>query len=174
MCSYPFPIAVSAMKIGILSDTHDNLKAVQKACDLFVAEGITTLMHCGDVCGPAIVEALDGFTVYFAQGNRERITALRKVVNARQDGRLALLHTLTLGNRSIALLHGDDGDTLYRLIALGRYNYVIHGHTHRHRDEWRGRTRVINPGALGEMRWEPPSVCTLDLDTDEVRFHIIL
>ncbi len=161
------------MKIGILSDTHDNLEAVRKACDLFAAEGIPLLLHCGDVCGPAVVEALDGFTVYFAQGNRERIVPLRKAVDDRQEGRLALLHTLTLDNRSIALLHGDSGDTLRRLIASGIYDYVIYGHTHRHRDQRRGRTRVINPGALGGMRWEPPSVCTLDLETDEVRFYII-
>lgn len=160
------------MKIGILSDTHDNLRAVQKACDLFAAEGITTLLHCGDVCGPAVVEALDGFTVYFAQGNRERIPALRRAIDARQAGRLALLHNLVLGDRPIALLHGDDGDSLRRLIASGMYDYVIHGHTHRHQDQRKGRTRVVNPGAL-DMRWEPPSVCTLDLEADEVRFYII-
>ncbi len=161
------------MKIGILSDTHDNLNAVRKARDLFAAEGITTLLHCGDVCGGAVVEALNGFTVYFAQGNRERIPALREAVAALQSGRLALLHTLVLNGRSIALLHGDNTDTLRRLIASGTYNYVIHGHTHRHRDKRYGPTRVINPGALGNIRVEPPSICTLDLDTDEVKFYII-
>ncbi|MGB9776011.1 MAG: metallophosphoesterase family protein [Anaerolineae bacterium] len=161
------------MKIGILSDTHDNLNAVREACDLFAAEGITTLLHCGDVCGPAVVEALNGFTVYFAQGNQERILALREAVVALQGGRLAPMHILTLSGRSIALLHGDDGHTLRHLMTSGMYAYVIHGHTHRHRDEWYGPTRVINPGALGGIRWEPPSVCTLDLDTDEVNFYII-
>ncbi len=161
------------MKIGILSDTHDNLRAVQKVCDLFAAERITTLLHCGDVCGPAVVEALDGFTVYFAQGNQERITALRKAIDARQEGRLAPLHTLLLDGRSVALLHGDDSNTLHRLISSGMYDYVIHGHTHRRRDQRQGRTRLINPGALGGVQWESPSACTLDLDTDEVRFYII-
>ncbi len=161
------------MKIGVLSDTHDNLNAVRKASDLFAAEGITTLLHCGDVCGPAVVEALDGFTVYFAQGNQERLLALREAVAALQGGRLASLHSLVLNGRSIALLHGDDGHTLRRLIVSGTYAYVIHGHIHRRRDERYGPTRVINPGALGGIRLEPPSVCTLDLDTDEVKFYII-
>jgi putative phosphoesterase len=170
---HPFPIAVGVVKIGILSDTHDNLSAVRKACDLFAAEGISLLLHCGDVCGPAVVQALEGFTVYFAQGNRERIPALREAVDALQGGRLALLHTLTLDGRSIALIHGDDGHALRALITSGTYTYVFHGHTHRHRDERRGPTRIINPGALGGIRWEPPSVCILDLDTDEVNFYII-
>lgn len=160
------------MKIGILSDTHDHLNAVRKA-RYFAAEGIALLLHCGDVCGPAVVEALDGFIVYFAQGNQERILVLREAVDALQGGRLALLHTLVLEGRSIALLHGDDSSTLRRLIQSGHYHYVIHGHTHRHRDERRGPTRIINPGALGGVRWESPSVCTLDLSTDEVQFHTL-
>jgi len=161
------------MKIGILSDTHDDLDAVRKACDLFAAEGISLLLHCGDVCGPAVVEALEGFTVYFALGNMDRIPALGLAVDALQGGRLALLHTLTLDGRSIALIHGDDGRALRSLITSGTYTYVFHGHTHRHRDERRGSTRVINPGALGGIRWEPPYICILDLDTDEVNFYII-
>ncbi|MGQ9467773.1 MAG: metallophosphoesterase family protein [Anaerolineae bacterium] len=160
------------MKIGILSDTHDNLDAVRRACDLFVAEGISLLFHCGDVCGPAVVRALEGFTVYFAQGNGDRMPALKEAVDALQGGRLALLHTLTLDGRSIALIHGDR-PVLRSLIASGTYTYVVHGHTHRHRDERYGPTRVINPGALGGIRWEPFSVCTLDLDTDEVNFYVI-
>ncbi len=161
------------MKIGILSDTHDDLDAVRKACDLFAAAGISLLLHCGDVCGPAVVEALGEFTVYFALGNMDRMPALGLAVDALQGGRLAPLHTLTIDGRSIALIHGDDGRALRALITSGTYTYVFHGHTHRHRDERHGRTRVINPGALGGIRWEPPSVCTLDLDTDEVNFYII-
>ncbi len=161
------------MKIGILSDTHDNLEAVRKACDLFAVEGITTLLHCGDVCGPAVVEALGEFTVYFARGNMDRMPALALAVDALQGGRIALLHTLTLDGRSIALLHGHDSDLLHRLVASGGYDYVIHGHTHRRRNERQERTRVLNPGALGGVQWEPRSICTLDLATGEVKFHII-
>ncbi len=161
------------MKLGILSDTHDNLDGVRKACDLFAAEGVSLLFHCGDVCGPSVVEALSGFTVYFAVGNMDRMPALGLAVDALQGGRLARLHQLTLSGRTVALLHGDDGDLLRRLVASDGYDYVIHGHTHRRRDERRGRTRTINPGALGGVRWEPRSVCILNLETDEVHFHII-
>lgn len=158
------------MKVGILSDTHDNLGAVRKACDLFAAEGITLLLHCGDVCGPAVVEALEGFTVYFALGNMDRMPALGLAVDNLQGGRLARLHTLTLAGRPIALLHGDDGALLQRLIASGDYAYVVHGHTHRRAHSRRGAVQVINPGALGGVRREPRSVCILNLETDEVHF----
>lgn len=162
------------MKVGILSDTHDNLDAVRKACDLFAAEGITLLLHCGDVCGPAVVEALEGFTVYFALGNMDRMPALGLAVDSLQEGRLARLHSLTLAGRTIALLHGDDSGLLRQLIASGDYNYVVHGHTHRRTHDRRGTVQVVNPGALGGVRLEPRSICILNLETDEVRFHTIL
>ena len=44
------------------------------------------------------------------------------------------------------------------------------GHTHRRRDQTIGRTRVINPGALGGVRWQRRSFCILDLATGEARF----
>ncbi len=161
------------MKVGILSDTHDHLENVRKAYDLFTAEGVTVLLHCGDVCGPAVVEALAEFTVYFALGNMDRMPALGLAVDNLQGGRLARLHQFTLDGRSIALLHGDDGALLRHLIDSGTYEYVIHGHTHRRAHSHKGRVQVINPGALGGVRLEPRSICVLNLETDEVRFHTI-
>ena len=61
-------------------------------------------------------------------------------------------------------------EKLDKLIRSRRYKYVFHGHTHRQRDEKIGKTRVINPGALGGARYEPRTVCIVDLDKDDVRF----
>lgn len=159
------------MKIGILSDTHDNLENVRRACDLFAREGVTLLLHCGDVCGPMVVEALEGFTVYFALGNMDRVGPLEMAVDALQGGRLARLHELTLEGKRLALLHGDDSQLLQRCLLSGTYTYVIHGHTHRRRDLRKGPTRVLNPGALGGVRLEARSVAILDLSSDHVDFH---
>lgn len=161
------------MKVGILSDTHDNLENVRRACAWFAQQGVTLLLHCGDVCGPAVVEALEGYTVYFALGNMDRVNALGMAVDALQGGRLARLHELTLEGKPLALLHGDDDRLLRHCILSGQYAYVIHGHTHRRRDVRQGATRVINPGALGGVRLEPRSVAVLDLADDHVDFHIL-
>ncbi|MDW7990601.1 MAG: YfcE family phosphodiesterase [Anaerolineae bacterium] len=161
------------MKVGILSDTHDNLENVRRACDLFAREGVTLLLHCGDVCGSAVVEALDGFTVYFALGNMDRVHALGMAVDALQGGRLARLHELTLAGKTLALLHGDDSHLLQRCILSGTYAYVVHGHTHRRRDDRRGTTRIVNPGALGGVRLESRSIAILDLTTDQLTFHTL-
>jgi hypothetical protein len=123
------------------------------------------------VCGPAVVEVLEGFAVYFAQGNMDRMPALGLAVEALHGrGRLARYHDLVLDGFRILLLHGDEGGLLHRLIHSGRYAYVLHGHTHRRADRRMGSTRVINPGALGGLRRESPSVCILDLETGQACF----
>ncbi|MFO7740993.1 MAG: metallophosphoesterase family protein, partial [Anaerolineae bacterium] len=79
-------------------------------------------------------------------------------------------HRLTLEGRSAVMVHGHRRGELRSLINEGKHAYVIHGHTHRRRDETIGPTRVINPGALGGMRWQQRSFCILDLDSDRVTF----
>ncbi len=159
------------MKIGLLSDTHDDLKNVQAAVALFAREGITTLLHCGDVCGPAVVELLADLDVTFAQGNMDRVPALGMAVETLHGrSRLALFHHLLLDGFPIALLHGHEEGRLQDLIRSGRYAYIFHGHTHRRTDRRFGRTRVINPGALGGTRHESRSLCVLDLETGHARF----
>lgn len=160
------------MRIGLLSDTHDNLPNVRAAVDILRAEGVTRVLHCGDVCGPAVVEALMGFEVYFAQGNMDRMPALAMAVEALHGvDRLATsYHALVLNGRSVAFLHGHDEGLLSRLIQSGEYAYVFYGHTHRRSDRRVGSTRVLNPGALGGTRRERRSFCLVDLETGEARF----
>ena len=75
-----------------------------------------------------------------------------------------------LGGVKVAATHGHLTAKLNKLIRSRRYRYVFHGHTHRQRDELIGKTRIINPGALGGARYEPRSVCIVDFEKDEVRF----
>ena len=74
-----------------------------------------------------------------------------------------------LGGIKIAVTHGHLPGKLDQLIRSQRYTFVFHGHTHRKRDEMVGKTRVINPGALGGTRYEPRTVCVFDLDSREVQ-----
>jgi len=40
------------MKVGIISDTHDNLDAIGEAVAIFNDEGIELLIHAGDFISP--------------------------------------------------------------------------------------------------------------------------
>ena len=59
---------------------------------------------------------------------------------------------------------------LNSLITDGTYDYVFHGHTHIQRNQIIGRTRVINPGALGSSRYNGQTLCVLNLETDQAEF----
>jgi len=159
------------MRIGVVSDTHDDRRNLETALGLLRAEGITQLLHCGDLCGPAIVELLSEFDVWIARGNMDRHPELDQTVHETVGReRLASSHRLTLDGLSVALVHGHQERELRSLINAGEHAYVFHGHTHRRNDRRVGPTRVINPGALGGMRWQQRSFCILDLAADEVEF----
>ena len=159
------------MKIGIISDTHDDQHNLETAIEILEAEGVTKILHCGDVCGPHMVRALTGFDVWISQGNMDRQLGLTEAVEGTLGrGRLAWLQRPTLNGYPVAVIHGDNEEALANLIASGQYTYIFHGHTHRRQDRTVGRTRVINPGALGGRHWESRSFCILDLTTGEARF----
>jgi len=159
------------MKIGIISDTHDNLDNLEAALEILAAEDVTRILHCGDICGTDVIQRLAGFDVWIAQGNMDRNVELaRAVEEALGRGRLAWLHKLALDGYSVAAIHGDNEEVLGNLIASGKHAYIFHGHTHRRREQKIGHIRVINPGALGGTRRQNRSFCILDLATGEARF----
>jgi putative phosphoesterase len=159
------------MKIGIISDTHDNVHNLKAALEVLEAERVTKILHCGDVCGPKMIQALAGFDVWIAQGNMDRHLGLAQAIEETLGrGRLAWFHQPTLDGYSLAMIHGDNEEALGNLVASGQYAYAFHGHTHQRRDQTIGRTRVINPGALGGTPRQSRSFCILDLATGEVRF----
>ncbi|MGD2176942.1 MAG: metallophosphoesterase family protein [Anaerolineae bacterium] len=59
------------MRIGIISDTHDDRSSLGITLDVLEAEEITRVLHCGDLCGPTIVELLPEFDVWIARGNMD-------------------------------------------------------------------------------------------------------
>jgi len=159
------------MKVGIVSDTHDNVGNLAVALNALRIEDVTKIFHCGDLCGPDIIQMLADFEVWIAEGNMDRQIGLEGVSEEMLGpGRLAWLHKFTLDGYPVAMLHGDNEEVLAGLIASGEYTCVFHGHTHRRCDKMIGRTRVINPGALGGTRYQARSFCILDLATGKARF----
>jgi len=163
------------MKIGIISDTHDHIGNLQKALQSLRAQDVNTVLHCGDVCSPQMIRCMKDFDVWIAQGNTDYYFSLKDtIIEAFGAARWAWLHRLTFDGHALAMLHGDNEEVLNNLIQSGEYTYVLHGHTHRKRDDRIGRTRVINPGSLGGTYRQQRSFCVLDLITGIPRFSEIL
>jgi hypothetical protein len=175
------------MRIGLISDTHNNLQKVKLALARFQHEGVQTILHAGDITSPQILETLadppalpkkspQKFEVWLAQGNMDRHPGLASTAQALfGPDRFAQTQELTFNDVRIALTHGDVWDRLQALIHTEDadkrpFDYVIHGHTHKPKDERTNTTRVINPGALGNAAWRSPTYAILDLATGDLQW----
>ncbi|HWG90953.1 MAG TPA: metallophosphoesterase [Candidatus Thermoplasmatota archaeon] len=148
------------MKVGILSDTHDNLPLVEAAARFFRDEGIERVLHLGDVTKPRSLEPLKGFRLTTVQGNN--------------DGALPELPVSwagEVGGVPVAATHGHLSDFLQELVASRRYAFVFRGHSHKAGVTREGETTVVNPGAL--HRAAVKSVCVLDTATRGLAFYAV-
>jgi len=160
------------MLIGILSDSHGRHLAVRKAVALFDSLDAQYIIHCGDVGGGEVFDELLGHPFTFVWGNMDHAddggVACLRSVGVKLPGEPPVL--LELDGKTIAVFHGHEPG-LTRAMRQLEVDYILHGHTHVARDERRGRTRIINPGAL--HRANPKTVATLDTQTDVLTFHEI-
>ena len=154
------------MRIGILSDTHDQLARTARAVGLLVDARAELLIHCGDLTGSDVVRACARLPSYFVFGNNDYDeTRLRRTMTAVEGVCLERGGEIELGGRRIAVTHGDSVREMRRL-AAGSPDYFLYGHSHVAEDHHDGPTRWINPGALHRASvW---TVALLDLDTDEL------
>ena len=154
------------MRIGLISDTHNDQRNIKQALTRFRQEAITTLLHAGDITRAKTLRLFEGFDLYAAKGNMDRDPALRQVAESMfGHDRLKRVHRLTLDGVRIALTHGDNYQEYSQLIASQAFDYVIRGHTHRCQDEKVDSTRVINPGALKAPSWQSASCAILNTAT---------
>ena len=161
------------MRIGVLSDTHNNIGNLLKALRLFQDEGISTLIHCGDMVNVTTAKQMSGFDVIYVNGNMddsaEAVNDALWMLNPNNETPGAL-YSGKVGGVKIGVTHGHLPGKLDKLTRSRGHAFVFTGHTHRQRDEIVGKTRVINPGALGGARYGARTVCIVDLDGRDARF----
>lgn len=149
---------VPAGAIGLLSDTHGDVARTRLGLDRLLERGVVLIVHCGDLGSEEVVDQLAGLPVHLVLGNvdprsLERYAELLGIVAADRSLRL------DIAGRRIGITHGHLEDEVRRLVA-DRPDYLIHGHTHRMRDETVDGIRFLNPGAVTPS--PIPSVATLD------------
>ena len=160
------------MKIGVLSDTHDNLSNTVAVLDAYRERGIGTIIHCGDLTSPDMVPHFEGFRVILTIGNMDHTTgAVRKrLEKMRADNFVGMVYKGKLGGVPIAATHSHVDGKIMELVREGRYQWIFHGHTHEKRDEVVQGVRIVNPGALGGLGREARTFCVVDLNAGDVEF----
>ena len=158
------------MLIGILSDSHGQFLAVRQAMRLFDTLGVARVVHCGDIGGVEVFDELVGRPCIFVWGNMDLpdsgLFAYLRTVGIQPPD--AVPFRVSLDDKTFAVFHGHEHG-FNRAISRLEVDYILHGHTHVARDDRRGRTRIINPGALHRAR--RATVATLDTAEDELAFH---
>jgi putative phosphoesterase len=137
------------MRIGIISDIHDNVWALEKALE--GVRGCDALLCLGDLCAPfTIAQIAKGFEgpVHLVWGNNDG-DKLHIAASAEAQGDVHIhgdFADLTLDGRHIAMTHYPH---LAQALGLGQqYDLVCYGHNHERAIRWEGRTLLVNPGEV--------------------------
>jgi len=124
------------MQIGIVSDTHDDLDAVEAAVELLNDAGVDAVVHCGDFVAPFSVtpfdiEGGDAPNFYAVRGNNDGEWAVQSTVEA-FGTYLGEAGTLSFGGVDIAVTHGTSQtvvDALSTAVTTTTCSTAIRTHT---------------------------------------------
>ncbi|MBI2656548.1 metallophosphoesterase [Candidatus Woesearchaeota archaeon] len=155
--------------IGIISDTHENEKAIQKAVAVLKDRDVELAVHCGDIISPPMLEHFQGLKMKFVFGNNDgEKNGLNAFAEKFGFEEVADEKEFEHKGKKFYVYHGTKRDILDNAIKSNKYDYVLTGHTHVKRDERIGSTRLINPGAL--FRIYPYTIVILDVENDKLEF----
>ena len=133
------------MRIGVVSDTHNNLTNVARIVELLNRARVARVVHTGDITQAKTLEVLARLEAPLVGvfGNNDRGERIALEHTARRhameiaDGPLEL----SLAGRRIVVVHDPR-----ELASLAPPDLALHGHTHRLRIERAHGTLIFNPG----------------------------
>jgi len=153
------------MILGVVGDTHNQLSNVEKIIDIFNEKNVSKVIHTGDITQ---AKTLDRFSrlncpLIGVYGNNDlEEKGLEDI--AKKNG-FNFCHPPLLikeDSKKIAIFHEPDNieDFLNKEPSI---HLIIHGHTHRYRNEKIGKVKIINPGECAGLFKGKNSVGLLNL-----------
>ena len=134
------------MRIGVVSDTHNNLKSVTKIVSIFNEQEVEKVVHTGDITQSKTIEAFSEMKMpmYGVYGNNDlELESLTKSISTLGYHFVQPPFIDIWCNKKVIVVHDplqlDEYD-------LNHYDIAIHGHTHRYRMEIIDSTLIFNPG----------------------------
>lgn len=144
------------MKIGIISDSHDNLTNLEKAFVILNNQKVELVFFGGDLSAPFIAgyfkKLKSPVKAVFGNNEGDRVNILKKIeVNKLEIDyapKQGLMWDLVLDNKRIALFHGHQQEITDCLVNAGLYDFVFTGHIHESWIKKLSKTLWINPGCV--------------------------
>lgn len=152
------------IRIGVISDTHGYLDPRA----ITALQGVSRILHAGDIGSPAIVDALEAIApVTAVQGNVDAGTALGR--------RYPVTQRLTIDGVAIHMTHvGGRPEDLKHALPDPQPNVFIFGHSHVALLEHRYDVLFLNPGAAGRPRFGGGvSVALLEIEGGRAAARIV-
>ena len=134
------------MRIGVVSDTHNNLGNVAKIVELFNAARVERVIHTGDVTQAKTIHAFANLTAplwgVFGNNDQERESLLSAIAERGFQFVEPPLELYWHGRRIVVVHDPRDLAGVFR----DEHDLALHGHTHHHRLERAGSRLIFNPG----------------------------
>lgn len=157
------------MRVGVVCDTHNNLKNVRRIVELFNEAGVERVVHTGDISQAKTLDVLSGLKAplfgVFGNNDLER-ESLDEAVARHGFHFVDPPLELYWHGRSILVAH--DPLEIDRFVR-DDHQLLLHGHTHMYRHEQRGHQLIFNPGECAGIMPGLNAVGVVDLRTMETQ-----
>jgi len=154
------------MILGVVGDTHNHLSNVEKIIDIFNKRDVDKVIHTGDITQAKTLSKFSRLNcpLIGVYGNNDLEEKGLKDI-AKQNGfNFQNPPFLTkINNTKIAIFHEPE-DIQNFIKKEPSIQLIVHGHTHRYRNEMIGRVKVINPGECAGIIKGKNAVGVLNLE----------
>jgi putative phosphoesterase len=144
------------VKIGIISDTHDDIENVQEAIQIFNKSKVDCVIHAGDYIFPGVVKEFkksNGKLVgVLGNNDGEKNGILKSFIDI--SGELkGELGEVEFDGLKFGIYHGTDNEVKENIRQSKKYDILVCGHTHKREPQSPGTikdnkdTFVLNPGS---------------------------
>ena len=159
------------MKIGVVSDTHNNLNNIEIIINLFNDINVPIVIHTGDISNANTLEKFSKLNseLIGVYGNNDRNeSGLEEVAQKNNFQFQEPPRRLSLLDREIVIFHEPDNIDKF-LLENQLINVVLYGHTHRYENNTKNGVLYFNPGESAGMQKGSNAVGILDLISLEAR-----
>jgi len=161
------------MKIGIISDIHENFHNLVLALQRMEKEGVEQILCLGDLMNAGIAKILVHHSVptFMIWGNNdgEKVDIVK--ASLREGSQLTVsLNTydfLEYDGKKIFVSHYND--LAEPMAASGQYDAVFYGHDHKKSSGKVGECHVVNPGEISAQKSGIASLAIYDTGDNSVR-----
>ena len=152
------------MKLGVISDTHDNIPRLEQALKVFSEANVEQIIHAGDMVSPFLDKCFAGLKVpllYLVGNNEGEIAWIYKKfskIGEVQPGPVMKV----LGGKRVYVNHIPH--FVDSLAKSGDFDIIIYGHTHKVDVRTVGHTLIVNPGECCGYLSGKSTVAIVDTD----------